>query len=291
MKKILFYCGFFVMMSCSVENDIFGNKDNLFKGELSNKPVLVKLSYIEETFRKAEFSNSEAVEFGLTYLEEPKSERKKMYIEIYQDLTHSRLVEFLPSKSNFPADQFIPSDDFKQLSKLKYSNGIVQGFDKNGNVIINDTYDDRYMVDQVKGADTKELSQFLVNSFTNPDSSANYFIQSIIDGNMHRQLDERTIEISKPVLLNLRSNSSGFEVVKEKIFLNKDKGVVTRIEGYTQSDEIKDLEVNMYGLTADGVHYLKSSHFRNKQYSEAYDIYFLEYSDIFIKDFKFQIGK
>lgn len=291
MKKILIYCSIFTMLSCSMETDIYGDKENLFRGELGDKPVLAKLSYIEETFRKADFSNNDAVEFGLTYLQEPKSERKKVYVEIYNDLTFGKVVEFLPNNSDYPADKFIPSEEFSQLSKLKYSNGMVQGFDKNENIIHTDTYDDKYINLTDNEISLEDLSILLLSSFSNPDASASYFIKKISEGNVARELNEKTIEVTKETGTNFKTDSYSFEVVKEKIYLNKNKGVVTRIEGYTHSDELKDLEVNFYGLTEDGTHYMKSSHFRNKQYSEAYDIFYLEYSDIFINDFKFQISK
>jgi hypothetical protein len=67
MKKILMDCSLITLISCSIENDTYQSKGDSLRGELSGKLVLVKLSYVEETFRKAEFSNNEAVDFGLTY--------------------------------------------------------------------------------------------------------------------------------------------------------------------------------------------------------------------------------
>jgi hypothetical protein len=291
MKKFLMYCSLITLISCSVENDIYQSKGDSLRGELSGKSVLVKLSYVEETFRKAEFSNKDAVDFGLTYLEEPKSERKKIYIEIYKDMTFGKLVEFLPSNSDYPADKFIPHKDFSQLRKLIYSDGIVKGIDGAGEIVHTDTYDDQYMTDHKNNTNSGDLSKILLSSFNNPDSIADYFIKSMTEGNIFKEVNEKTIEITKQINLNSMIKTSLFEVAKEKIFLNKEKGVVTRVEGYTRADELKDLVVNMYGLTPDGIHYMKSSHFRNKQYSEAYNIFYLEYSDIFINDFKFQTSK
>ena len=63
-------------------------------------------------------------------------------------------------------------------------------------------------------------------------------------------------------------------------------GVVYRTEGYTSSGKLKDIEHNFYTKNDEGVIYQASSHYRNVQYSEAYDIYFTEHSDIFYSEFQ-----
>ncbi|WP_258097608.1 hypothetical protein [Marinoscillum pacificum] len=294
MKAIKFAClTMVVCLLASCRNDVLLEErgEGLYSSSLSSKPAILKLSFVENTQRKAEFAEGQAVEFGLTYLEEPKSEKKRVYLEVYEDLTFGKQVEYLPTNSGFPADDWELPSDMPKVTKFVYVNGLVQGFDKSGNVIFEDAYEDQYWISPEEFGSAKLAAEFAVKSFYKPSEVAQKAIEIAKKGAAKfEDLDEAfqlTRYLDVEVSSSARSGDQG-EVVREETYILPEYGVVYRTEGYTSSGKLKDIEHNFYTKNDDGVIYQASSHYRNVQYSEAYDIYFTEHSDIFYSEFKIE---
>ena len=113
-----------------------GFKNNIGPSVFSGKPAILKMSYTEVAQRKAEFAEGTPKDHNLTYIEEPRSERKKVYIEIYADLTYGKQVQYLPPESDFPADTWTLPADMPEVKKIIYSNGLAKGYDDAGNLLL-----------------------------------------------------------------------------------------------------------------------------------------------------------
>jgi len=122
-------------------------KDNIGPSSFSEMPSILKISYTEIAQRKAEFAEGTPGDHNLTYIEEPKSERKKVYIEIYGDLTYSKQVTYLQSESDFPADTWTLPVDMPEMKKIIYSDGFARGYDASGKQILEETFEDTYWID------------------------------------------------------------------------------------------------------------------------------------------------
>jgi len=81
------------------------------------------------------------------------------------------------------------------------------------------------------------------------------------------------------------SSTTASEVVEEKDYFLPEYGVLYRTEGYTSDGSLKDIEHHFYEFTDDNAFVMASSHYRNRRYSAAYDLSFVEYSDIFFEDY------
>lgn len=282
------------MASCQKDILLEERAKGLFPSALSDKPSILKVSFIEEAVRKAEFPEGTAAEFGLTYLEEPKSERKQIYLEVYDDFTFSKQVEYLSSNRNFPADHWKLPNDMPQLKKTTYINGKITGYDASKNIIYEDTYEQQYWINSEEFETIEMAKEFVVASYYNPKSVKNKLLNMArVNADNYSEISDGIIEVTQnfpvdPSSLKIKTGDNGQEVSSEKIYLLPEYGVVYRTEGYTASGELKDMEHNFYAFNKDSVLYMQSSHYRNFQYSSAYDITFLEHSDIFYKDFKIE---
>lgn len=294
-KSIIYFMGvIFLLAACQKDLLLDEGAEGLFPSALSDKPSILKLSFIEEVQRKAEFPEGTAEEFGLTYLEEPKSERKQIYLEVYYDFTFSKQVEYLQTNSKFPADQWKLPNDMPQLKKTTYINGKIKGYDDAGKIIYEDTYEQQYWINSEEFETIEKAREFVVASYFKPKTIKNRLLDMArVNASGYTEIGDGIIEVTQifPVDATAptsRTTEKGQEVSSEKVYLLPDYGVVYRTEGYTASGEIKDMEHNFYAFTEDSVLYMQSSHYRNLQYSSAYDITFLEHSDIFYKDFKIE---
>lgn len=283
-----------LLSSCRQNLQLEENAGGLLPSELSNKPIIFKLSYTEESQRKSEFTEGAAEKYGLTYLEEPKSERKEVYLEVYYDFSIGKQIEYLTPNSDFPADKWQLPKDMPKLKKTIYLDGVVKGYDANGTLIFEDTYNQDYWLDPTEFANVEEAQKFAIAAYYNPTSVASKMIEMAIEG------ADGNAELSDQVLVftqNIEDNSypaakdagnSNLEVTNEKLYMLADYGVVFRTEGYLPNGEMKDMEHKFYTFNEDSVLYVKSSHYINKQHSNAYDITFTEYSDIFYENFKIE---
>ena len=120
-------------------------KDDIGPSSFSEMPAILKVSYTEISQRKAEFAAGTPEDHNLTYIEEPKSERKKIYIEIYGDLTYSKQVTYLEPKSDFPADAWSLPADMPEMKKVIYSHGLAKGYDATGTQILEDTFEGSFL--------------------------------------------------------------------------------------------------------------------------------------------------
>ncbi len=296
MKRNMIYLMGFLILLAACQKDLLLEErgEGLLPSSLSDKPSILRLSFIEEVVRRAEFPEGSAEEFGLTYLEEPKSERKQIYLEVYYDFTFSKQVEYLTTNSKFPADQWKLPNDMPQLKKTTYSNGKITGYDASNNVIYEDTYEQQLWINPEEFQSIEMAREFVIASYYNPKSVKDRLLDNAkINASNYAEIADGIIEVtqdfsSDPAAPSNRAGEKGQEVASEKTYLLPDYGVVYRTEGYTASGELKDMEHNFFVFNEDSVLYMQSSHYRNLQYSSAYDISFLEHSDIFYKDFKIE---
>ena len=285
------------MTACQTDTLLEESSDNP-TAQLSDKPILLKISYTEEAQRRAEFDKGVAETLGMTYLEEPKSERKQVSFEVYNDLTYSQQVEYLPTRSDFPADAWTLPSDMPKVQRFTYVNGVVNGYDEQQKLIYEDTYNQNYWVDVSEFADLEEAREYAISAYYNPKSIAAKTIAMAQAGSdSYAELSTGVLEFSQqldlpyqaePIAARSGSSKRIPEVSKEKRYMLAKYGVVYRTEGYTPQGDLKDLEHNFYQFNKDSVLYLASSHYRNKQYSAAYDVTFLEHSDIFYSNFIIQ---
>lgn len=259
---------------------------------MSDKPVLLKISFTEETQRKAEFEEGMAEMHGLTYLEEPKSERKEIYLEVYYDFSIGKQVEYLAPQSDFPADKWQLPADMPKLKKTIYLNGVVKWYDADQNLIFEDVYEQNYWLDPMQFKSVDEAREFVVAAFYNPQSVADKMINLATAGsNSYSKLSDNVLQFTRTLdnndfSTNRTAEETNLEVSNEKVYMFEKYGVVFGTEGYTASGEMKDLEHNIYAFNEDSILYLKSSHYRKLQYSSAYDVTFTEFSDIFYNNFQ-----
>jgi len=254
----------------------------------------LRISFTEETQRKAEFPAGVAENKGLTYLEEPKSERKKIALEVYYDFSVGKQVEYLAPNSDFPADKWSLPKDMPKLKRITYLNGVVKGYDASQNLIYEDTYEQNYWLDPTEFESAEEARKFAIAAYYNPKTVGDKMINIAMEGaNSYTKLSDQVFEFTQ-VLDNVSSpalrgaENANLEVSTEKIYMLAEYGVVLRTEGYTASGEMKDMEHNFYAFNQDSVLYIKSSHYRNLQYSSAYDVSFTEFSDIFYENFQIE---
>ena len=284
------------LVSCQKDALLENTSDDTFPDALTDKPALLKVSFTEETHRKAEFPEGAAEKYGMTYLEEPKSERKHIYIEVYNDFTYSKQVEYVPTTSDFPADGWSLPEDMPKVRKFTYVNGIVTGYDAKQNVIYEDTYEPSYWLDANAFDSAEEAKAFAVATYYNPSSIAKKAIAMAKAGtDSYSELSDQAIVFTQAldvptqngpaVARREAANGKGLEVSSEKLYMLPEYGVVYRTEGYTANGDLKDLEHNFYAFNEDSALCLTSSHYRNEQYSSAYDITFIEHSDIFYSNF------
>lgn len=300
MKKSLFLLVITLglMTACQKDNLLEENNDGSTAAPLSDKPILLRISYTEEAHRRAEFDKGVAEELGMTYLEEPKSERKQVYFEVYNDLTYSQQVDYLPILSDNPADAWILPSDMPKVQRFTYINGVVNGYDEKQKAIYENTYDQDYWVDISAFADLEEARRYAVSAYYSPKSIAQKSIAIAQNGaDSYTEYSPEVMEFTQQIALPYQSDAPAArtdatkqipEVSSEKSYMLAKYGIIYRTEGYTLQGDLKDLEHNFYQFTKDSVFYLASSHYRNKQYSAAYDVTFLEHSDIFYSNFTIQ---
>lgn len=293
MKYQIYLMALSLLITAGCKDDLL--LENRSQGELTSvlgsKPVLLKLSYVEKVQRRAEFADGEALKYGLTYLEEPKSERKQVYIEVYEDFSVAKQIDYLPVKSDFPADQWHLPADMPDVARFTYIDGIVKGYDANKHVIYEDIYPVEYWLNPNEFESLEKAKEFAVASYYRPTSIASQTLEMAKSGADHFMTSpelglELTRTLAEPTTTaNARTNEVKREVTTEKTYISEEYGVVYRVEGFDQFGELKDLEVNFFTFNEDSVLYMESSHYRNKQYSSAYDIDFLEHSDTIYEDF------
>jgi hypothetical protein len=63
-----------LLTSCTDEILLDEDKPNKLKSSFAAKPSVLKLSFVEESVRRTDFPKGKAIDLGLTFLEEPKSE-------------------------------------------------------------------------------------------------------------------------------------------------------------------------------------------------------------------------
>ncbi len=282
-----------LLAGCREKLQLEESTEGLFPAELSDKPIILKLSFIEETQRKAEFPEGVAENQGLTYLEEPKSERKQIYMEVYYDFAIGKQVEYLAPNSDFPADKWQLPSDMPKLKKVTYLNGVVKGYDRDQNLIYEDIYEQDYWLDPTEFESAEEAREFAIAAYYNPKTVADKMIDIAIEGaNSYTKLSDQVLQFMQ-VLGNISpalrgAENTNLEVSTEKIYMLAEYGVVFRTEGYSANGDLKDMEHNFYTFNEDSVLYIKSSHYRNLQYSSAYDVSFTEFSDTFYEDFQIE---
>ena len=275
-----------------------GFENNIGPSLLSGKPPILKISYTEVAQRKAEFAEGTPKDHNLTYIEEPRSERKKVYIEIYADLTYGKQVQFLPPESDFPADRWTLPDDMPEVKKIIYSDGFAKGYDGAGNLLLEEPFEDTYWIDPSNFSSVEAARNHLLNSYFKPKANASETLKSakkFSDSfSMSNEMAVATSTFSPeadnqdmPSSANLSSSAApaNDEVVQEKNYFLPEYGVVYRTEGYTADGSLKDIEQHFYKFTKDSVFVMFSTHYRNKRHSAAYDLSFVEHSDIFFEDY------
>lgn len=276
-----------------------GFKNNIGPSALSGKPAILKVSYTEVAQRKAEFAKGTPKDHNLTYIEEPRSERKKVYIEIYADLTYGKQVQYLPPHSDFPADNWTLPDDMPEVKKIIYSDGFAKGYDGAGNLLLEEPFEETYWIDPERFPSVEAARNFLLNSYFKPKANASETLNAAKKfSDSFSMSDEMAVATNTfspesdnqdmpPSSANLSSSAApaNDEVVKEKNYFLPEYGVVYRTEGYTADGSIKDIEQHFYKFTKDSVFVMYSTHYRNKRHSAAYDLSFVEHSDIFFEDY------
>ena len=277
-----------------------GFKNNIGPSALSGKPAILKMSYTEVAQRKAEFPEGTPKDHNLTYIEEPRSERKKVYIEIYADLTYGKQVQYLPPESDFPADTWTLPDDMPEVKKIIYSNGLAKGYDDAGNLLLEEPFEDTYWIDPSGFPSVEAARNYLLNSYFKPKANASETLNSAKKfSDSFSMSDEMAVATSTfspepanqdlPSSANLSSSAApapaNDEVVQEKNYFLPEYGVLYRTEGYTADGSLKDIEQHFYKFTKDSVFVMVSTHYRNKRHSAAYDLSFVEHSDIFFQDY------
>ena len=269
-------------------------KDDIGPSSFSGKPAILKISYTEVAQRHAEFAEGTPEGHHLTYIEEPKSERKKVYIEIYEDLTYSKQVTYLAPESDFPADQWTLPSDMPELKRVVYSDGFATGYDASGKQIVHEPFEDLYWIDPSEFESIEVAKEYLINSYFNPTAIASETLESIkksSDG-FGMISDEVAVVTNhfSPTATDQNtsariSSAATDEVVEEKNYFLPQYGAIYRTEGYTSDGSLKDIEHNFYEFTDDGAFVMVSSHYRNKEYSDAYELSYVEHSDIFYEDY------
>ena len=276
-----------------------GFENNIGPSALSGKPPILKISYTEVAQRKAEFAKGTPKDHSLTYIEEPRSERKKVYIEIYADLTYGKQVQYLPPESDFPADRWILPADMPEVKKIIYSDGFAKGYDDAGNLLLEEPFEDTYWIDPARFSSVEAARNFLLNSYFKPKANASETLNAAkkFSDSFSMTGDEMAVATNTfspespnqnlPSSANLSSSAapSNDEVVQEKNYFLPAYGVVYRTEGYTADGSLKDIEQHFYKFTKDSAFVMVSTHYRNKRHSAAYDLSFVEHSDIFFKDY------
>lgn len=301
MKKLLFLLFITTGLLTSCQKDTLLEDNDAESASafpsLSDKPVLLKIGYLEEAHRHAEFDEGVAETLGMTFLEEPKSERKQVYFEVYNDLTYSQQVDYLPTLSDYPADAWTLPSDMPKVQRFTYINGVVNGYDEKQKLIYESTYGQEYWVDPSAFDNLADAREYAVSAYYNPKSVALKAVAIAQGGaDSHAEYAPGVLELNQQLALPYQADAPAArtsskqipEVSSEKRYMLAKYGVIYRTEGYTPQGDFKDLEHNFYRFNADSVFYLASSHYRNKQYSAAYDVAFLEYSDIFYKNFTIQ---
>lgn len=269
-------------------------KDDIGPSSFSEQLAILKISYTEIAQRKAEFAEGTPEDHNLTYIEEPRSERKKVYIEIYGDLTYSKQVTYLQTKSDFPADAWTLPADMPEMRKIIYSDGFAKGYDASGKQILQEPFEDIYWIDPSQFENREAAKDYLINSYFNPTAIASEtleFVQKFADS-FSLMSDEVVVAINRFSSQAINQNTSGRvssdasnEVVEEKDYFLPEYGVIYRTEGYTSDGSLKDIEHHFYEFTDDGAFVMTSSHYRNRRYSIAYELSFVEYSDIFFENY------
>lgn len=186
-----------------------------------------------------------------------------------------------------------------KVQKFTYVNGVVKGYDAKRDVIFEDTYQPDLWLDPGAFESVEEAKKFAVATYYNPKSVAKKAIAMAKNGaDSYSELSDEAVVLTQQLELPLTdvpavartkaANDRALEVSSEKIYMLPDYGTVYRTEGYTARGDLKDLEHNFFTFTEDSVLHLASSHYRNIQYSTAYDITFVEHSDIFYSNFVIQ---
>jgi len=281
---------------CTNDLLVADNDESAYPALLKEGPVILKMSYIEDNVRYADFPDKSALELGLTFIEEPKSEKKQVYIEVFDDFSVAKSVEYLPSERNYSADNYQLSSDMPEVKKFTYVGGAVKGYDQTGKLIFESDYEERPWLELAEFDSREDALLHAVNTFYNPKKAAPKALEMAKEGTSNLIEDNNaSITLVKNVFHEIpkksarnRSHRGAGEVTEEKVFLLPEYGVVHRVEGYTANGDLKDVEQNYFSFNEDSVMYLKSSHFINKQYSEAYDTYFIERSNTFYENFRIE---
>ena len=186
-----------------------------------------------------------------------------------------------------------------EIKKAVYSDGSARGYDASGKLIVEETFEDTYWVDPSLFDYMEDAIDHVVNSYFDPQAIAAETLElARKHADNFQWLDGQAAVVTNRVVLPLdgqntaaRSAGSTDEVAEEKTYLLPEYGVVYRTEGYTSEGVLKDMEHHFYRFTAEGALVMTSSHYRNKMYSVAYDLSYIEYSDIFFTDYIIQTNK
>ena len=289
----------FILFICGCEDIQSEFRDDTGPSALSRKPAVLKVTYLEVAQRRAEFAEGTPQGHSLTYIEEPRSERKQVYIEVYDDLTYSKQINYLEPESDFLADDHVLPDDMPEMKKVIYSDGFARGYDKSGKLILEEPFDDSYWVDPSEFGSKEEAIAYAIDAYFNPTAIAAKTLESAeryadnfeLLGEQAAMMTTRLAPSPVNQSPSARNTGSPDEVVEEKIYLLPEYGAVYRTEGYTSDGTLKDIEHNFYDFTPDGAFVMTSSHYRNREYSAAYDLSYIEHSDIFFENYKIEANK
>ncbi|MBC6425154.1 MAG: hypothetical protein GDA51_01520 [Ekhidna sp.] len=285
------------ILGCSDFRDEF--RDDIGPSSLSGKRSILKVSYTEAAQRKAAFDEGTPEGHSLTYMEEPRSERKQVYVEIYHDLTYSKQIIYLEPQSDFPADRHVLPDDMPEMKKVIYSDGFARGYDKAGKLILEEPFEDRYWIDPSVFVSIEDAGEYVINTYFDPEAIAEETLEYVrrYSDRFERLGDGSCMAVSQlepssfQQEASARTGEAADEVVEEKTYFMPRYGVLYRTEGYTADGTLKDIEHNFYEFTTEGAFVMTSSHYRNRRYSAAYDLSFVEHSDIFFENYKIQANK
>ena len=132
--------------------------------------------------------------------------------------------------------------------------------------------------------DPKSVADELLESANTFSDNFSIISENAAVGTIHYSLTETNGNQNS----SARVASKTDKVVEEKNYFLQEYGVIYRTEGYTSDGKIKDIEHNFYELTDNGLLVLKSSHYRSNEYSDAYNLTYIEHSDIFFENYTIQ---
>lgn len=206
----------------------------------------------------------------------------------------------MPPESDFPADRWTSPDDMPEVKKIIYSDGFAKGYDNAGNLLLEEPFEDTYWIDPSGFSSVEAARNFLLNSYFKPKANASETLNAakkfsdsfsisdemaVATNTFSPESDNQDLPSSANLSSSAAPAPANDEVVQEKNYFLPEYGVVYRTEGYTADGSLKDIEQHFYKFTKDSVFVMVSTHYRNKRHSAAYNLSFVEHSDIFFKDY------